>query len=81
MEIATINTTEGAAYGAALLASVGAGVYPSVESACETAIQVTRSALLVPRQVRTYERIYPLYRNLYPVLKSSFWECGIALED
>ena len=32
-ELVTINTTEGAAYGAALLAGVGAGVYGSVAEA------------------------------------------------
>jgi xylulokinase len=33
-EIVTINTTEGAAYGAAILALVGTGGYSSVEEAC-----------------------------------------------
>ena len=35
-EIATVTTTEGAAYGAALLASVGAGWFPSVDAAAES---------------------------------------------
>jgi xylulokinase len=71
-ELVTVNTTEGAAYGAALLAAVGAGEFSSVEAACQTAIQVTGSTLPVEGQVKAYERLYPLYRALYPALASSF---------
>lgn len=71
-ELVTVNTTEGAAYGAALLAAVGAGEYPSVEAACEAAVKVTGSTLPAPEQVKAYEKIYPLYRDLYPTLTSSF---------
>ena len=39
-ELVTVNTTEGAAYGAALLAGVGAGAWPDVDAACEATIQV-----------------------------------------
>lgn len=72
-KLVTVNTSEGAAFGAALLASVGSGAYPDVEAACEATIRVVRSVLPVERQAQTYEQIYPLYRNLYPALKSSFW--------
>ena len=71
-ELVTVNTTEGAAYGAALLAGVGAGHWPEVESACEAAIKVTGSTLPVEDQANAYRQIYPLYRDLYPALKSSF---------
>jgi len=71
-ELVTVNTTEGAAYGAALLAAVGAGAYSSVEAACEAAVQVTGSTLPSPEQVKAYDKIYPLYRELYPALTSSF---------
>jgi len=71
-ELVTVNTTEGAAYGAALLAAVGAGCYPSVEAACEAAIRVTGSTLPDEKQVKAYEKIYPIYRELYPALTSSF---------
>src|SRR5438093_616054 len=37
-DVATVTTTEGAAYGAALLAGGGRGVFPSVEAACEPAV-------------------------------------------
>ncbi len=71
-ELVTVNTTEGAAYGAALLAAVGAGAYSSVEAACDATVQVTGSTLPIPAQVKAYDKIYPLYRDLYPALTSSF---------
>lgn len=70
-EIVTVNTAEGAAYGAALLAATGAGVFPSVESACDATIQVTGSTRPGADQV-VYEKLYPLYRGLYPALTSTF---------
>jgi len=71
-ELVTVNTTEGAAYGAALLAAVGAGQFSSVEAACEMAVQVTGSTLPDDKRVQAYEQIYPLYRELYPALTSTF---------
>ena len=40
-EIATVDTTEGAAYGAGLLAAVGAGWFPSVEAATDALVHAT----------------------------------------
>jgi len=71
-ELVTVNTTEGAAYGAALLAGVGSGAWSDVLSACKTVIKVTGRTLPDPAQVEAYQRSYALYRELYPALKSSF---------
>jgi xylulokinase len=75
-ELVTVNTTEGAAYGAALLAAVGVGVFSEVEAACEAAVRLTGSTLPVPERVKAYDKIYPVYRELYPALKSSFAKLG-----
>ncbi len=70
-EIVTVNTAEGAAYGAAVLAATGAGAFNSVEEACKNIIQITGRT--VPGEnVAAYDKIYPLYRNLYPALKGTF---------
>lgn len=71
-ELVTVNTTEGAAYGAALLAGVGAGVWPDVDSACRRTIHVTGSTQPSPAAVAEYERWYTVYRGLYPALKPTF---------
>ena len=71
-ELVTVNTTEGAAYGAALLAGVGAGAWMDVVSACKAAIKLTGSTMPDPAQVDVYQKSYPLYQELYPALKPSF---------
>lgn len=71
-ELVVINITEGAAYGAALLAGVGAGVYSSVDEACEQTIKVVRRTDPDQENAVLYNRFYPVYRDLYAVLKPSF---------
>jgi xylulokinase len=71
-KLVTVNTTEGAAYGAALLAGVGAGNWADVPSACQSAITLTGSTTPIPAQVETYRQRYPAYRALYPALKPTF---------
>jgi xylulokinase len=72
VELATVNTTEGAAYGAALLAGVGAGAWPDVPSACKAAILVTGSTRPDTAQIEVYRKGYSIFRDLYPALKGSF---------
>jgi len=71
-ELVTVNTTEGAAYGAALLAGVGAGAWTDVAAACNACIKITGSTLPDSSQVDVYRKSYALYQELYPALKSSF---------
>jgi len=72
-EIATVNSTEGAAYGAALLAGVGAAVFPSVPAAGDAAIRVTQQMQPGPAAT-TYADYYPRYQALYPALAPHFAE-------
>ena len=71
-ELLTVNTTEGAAYGAALLAGVGAGVWKNVEESCQATIQIVQSTQPRIDEVKTYQEIYPQYQALYPALKPTF---------
>ena len=71
-ELVTVNTTEGAAYGAALLAGVGAGHWPDVESACESVVKITGRTVPSEPNITVYRKIYPLYQELYPTLRSTF---------
>ena len=71
-EIVTINSTEGPAYGAALLAAVGAGFYDSVEDACRNAIRVVERTEPMADNEALYDDYYGIYRDLYPALKPSF---------
>lgn len=69
VELVTVNTAEGAAYGAALLAGVGAGVWPNVDSACRETIAITGTISPRPEIAAQYEPVYELYRHLYPALR------------
>ena len=75
-ELVTVNTTEGAAYGAALLAGVGTGTWADVPSASDACIKITGSTQPVPSEMEAYRQAYPLYQELYPALKSSFDRMG-----
>jgi len=69
--LVTTSSTEGAAYGAALLAAVGVGVYPDVPTACAQTIQTSEPT--EPGAARsTYAAPYETYRALYPALKEMF---------
>jgi xylulokinase len=68
----TVNTTEGAAYGAALLAGVGAGVWADVDTACDQTIYTTGSTLPQAKSAARYERVYAQYGRLYPALTELF---------
>lgn len=71
-DVATINNAEGPALGVALLAAVGAGIYPSVEDACERVIQKNLNTAAIVQNSEQYERFYQVYHSLYPALKPAF---------
>ena len=69
--LVSVSTTEGAAYGAALLAAVGVGVYSNVPTACQETI--TTSEATPPGKNRdAYQERYSNYKQLYPALKDIF---------
>ncbi len=70
-EIVEVNVSQGAAYGAALLAGVGAGLYRDAWEACDLAVQETGSTKPSP-DVGAYTEAYDRYRALYPALAREF---------
>jgi len=68
----TVNTTEGGAFGAAILAAVGANAYESVPAATQAMIRRVDETQPDDAAHERYEQLYPAYRELYPALKSSF---------
>jgi xylulokinase len=76
LPMVTVTSTEGAAYGAALLAAVGAGAWSSVEEACDATIAISGRDEPVADWTKAYEDLYPLYRDLYPALKPTFDKLG-----
>jgi len=64
-------TSEQAAFGAALLAGVGVGVYPSVQEACRRTIKLTEPTE-PSAQKEQYREAYQRFRLLYPSLRGLF---------
>ena len=73
-EITLINSSEGGAFGVALLAGVGAGVWKDAREACDATLKVTtRVEPAKDAAVRDrYAEMYARYRELYPALKDTF---------
>jgi xylulokinase len=70
-QLAVPETTEGAAFGAAVLAAVGAGWFGSVDEAC-TALVRARVVAAPGQEAPKYAARYELYRSLYPTLAETF---------
>ncbi|HTV53920.1 MAG TPA: xylulokinase [Terriglobia bacterium] len=68
-EVVTLRESEGSAYGAALLAGVGGKVYTSVAEAAKETIQIAAKIEPDVERVQSYEKLYPIYRRLYPAVR------------
>jgi len=68
-EVETVEAEEGAAYGAALLAGVGGGVWPTVDAACEAVVRVSAQLKPQPLEVELLNKQYEAFRALYPALR------------
>ncbi len=72
--VKTTQNKEGPALGVALLAAVGAGIYSTVPEACKAVILPDKIQNPVEENTSEYEKIYAVYKKLYPAMKSCFDE-------
>jgi xylulokinase len=72
VDLVTVNSTEGGAFGAALLAGVGAEAWPDVPAACAATIAVTGRDTPNAEWRAAYDKLYPVYKGLYRALKPTF---------
>jgi xylulokinase len=70
-DLVTTSTTEGAAFGAAVLAAVGCGWFRDVAAAARTLVHTTPSASPGPAST-AYAEAHAAYRELYPALAPAF---------
>jgi xylulokinase len=68
-EVETVAADEGAAYGAALLAGVGGGFWPDVDTACASAVKVETTVAAKKENVPALRERYAAFRRLYPALQ------------
>jgi len=68
-EVETVTAEEGAAYGAAILAGVGAGCWASVDAACEALVRTDQVIRPQPDVAAQMSERYEEYRRVYPALQ------------
>ncbi len=76
MDLDLPATEQGPGFGGAILASVAAGVYPSVDAACEQIVSVRDTVHPDPAAVAAYDARYQAWHEMYPALKSTFAKIG-----
>ena len=69
-----LQTEQGPGYGAAILAMVGAGIYPDVETACTKLVHVSETVEPDPELTALYQARYDKFRKIYPACKALFKE-------
>lgn len=80
-DVHTLNSSEGPAYGAALLAQVGTGGFATVPEACDATIRSVESTRVDPKVKPYYDRAYKVYRDLYKQLRETFREIGALVAE
>jgi xylulokinase len=68
--VETVEAEEGAAYGAAILAGVGAQAWPSVDAACEAVVRVAGNTSPHSADSLAMGKAYKVYTRIYPAMKS-----------
>jgi xylulokinase len=71
-DVEIVEAEEGAAYGAAILAGVGAGVWPSVDTACQLVVRLRERVPFNERDAATMSRAYDSYKRVYAATKSIY---------
>ena len=69
-EVELMEAEEGAAYGAAILAGVGAGQWSSVDEACNDVTRVATCVRPNAESLKLLQAQYAVYRRVYPALRS-----------
>lgn len=72
LKVDVIESEEGPALGGAMLAAVGCGEYPNVETIAEKLVKVVDTVEPEPELVAKYEERYQQFRKLYPAVKGLF---------
>src|SRR5262249_23532565 len=67
--VGVLEAEDGAAFGAALLAGVGASMWPSVDAACAQAVRLASQTEPDPASASVLNRQYAAFRALYPALR------------
>ena len=71
-EVEIVEAEEGAAYGAGILAGVGAGIWKSVDEACNAVVRVAKTVKPKSDDLAVMNKSYAAFRRVYPATKAIF---------
>ena len=74
LKVDIIESEEGPALGGAMLAAVGCGEYPDVETIAEKIVKVIDTVEPEEELVEKYEERYQKFRKIYPTVKALYQE-------
>ena len=72
LRVDVIESEEGPALGGAMLAAVGCGEYPDVETIAKKIVKIVDTIEPEPELVAKYEERYQKFRTIYPTVKELF---------
>ncbi len=72
LKVDVIESEEGPALGGAMLAAVGCGEYPDVETIAKKVVKVVDTVEPEPELVAKHEERYQKFRKIYPTVKELF---------
>lgn len=67
--VETTENEEATALGAAMIATVGAGMYKDLQEAADNMVHVTGRYEPIPENVETYNKLYKIFNDSYDALK------------
>jgi xylulokinase len=70
--VKTVKSKEGPALGVAILAAVGAGLYPTVKDACSVMVQSNDPQSPDMKNHEEYSKYHRIYKQLYKDLKQTY---------
>ena len=78
--VLSLGDAGGPAYGAAIMAAVGIGMFDSIEAAADSWVSVAETTDPDTHSVPLYDDLYQRYRALYPSLKERFAHAAQPVE-
>lgn len=71
-KVVTLNVEEGSAFGAAIIAGAGCGIYPNIKEGVDKIINEDKENNPMAENVEKYKKLYTIYKLLYKDLKDNF---------
>ncbi len=71
-EVVTLSSQEGPAFGSAILAGAGVGIFSDVADAADKIVKTQKIYEPNKENAKKYDEFYNIYKELYPALKESY---------